>query len=53
MYGGMGIDLCILQHCIKESGQLRTLVNLPNGMQWKGGWVDPRAGLDDGENRKI
>jgi hypothetical protein len=23
------------------------------GMHWIGGWVDPRAGLDDMEKRKI
>jgi hypothetical protein len=23
------------------------------GTQWIGGWVDPRAGLDDVENRKF
>jgi hypothetical protein len=24
-----------------------------HGTQWIGGWVDPRAGLDDVENRKF
>jgi hypothetical protein len=56
--GGVKVALFILQHCMGESSQLHTLVNLPPGleppgMQWKGDWIGTRTGLDDGENRRI
>jgi hypothetical protein len=40
------------------SGQLHALAALQPGERapgnrWIGGWVDPRAGLDDMENRKF
>jgi len=54
--GGVKVTLFILRHYMEESSH--TLVNLPpglesHGMQWKGDWVVPRTGLDDGENRRI
>jgi hypothetical protein len=33
------------------SGQLHAPAALPPGTHWIGGWVDPRAGLDDVEKR--
>jgi hypothetical protein len=40
------------------SGQLHapgrfTLGEIARGTHWIGGWVDPRAGLDDFEKRKL
>jgi hypothetical protein len=40
------------------SGQFHALAALPPGERalgtyWIGGWVDPRAGLDDVQKRKI
>jgi hypothetical protein len=40
------------------SGQLHVPAVLPPGERapgthWLGGWVDPRAGLDDAEKRKF
>jgi hypothetical protein len=43
---------------MKVSGQLHAPAALPRGKKspgthWIGGWVDPRAGLDDVEKRKF
>jgi hypothetical protein len=43
---------------MEVSGQLHTPATLPPGERapsthWIGGWVDPRASLDDVENRKF
>jgi hypothetical protein len=35
------------------SGQLHTSGRFTSGTHWIGGWVDPRAGLDDVEKKKF
>jgi hypothetical protein len=46
-----------LRHCLKVSDQFHVPAILPPGKavgtHWVGGWVDPRAGLDDMEKRKF
>jgi hypothetical protein len=35
------------------SGQFHATAALPPGTHWIGGWVDPRAGLDEVKKRKL
>jgi hypothetical protein len=35
------------------SGQFHAPADLPPGTHWIGGWVGPRAGLDDVKKRKF
>jgi hypothetical protein len=46
------------RHWLEVSGQLHAPAGLPPGERaagthWIGGWVDPRAGLDDEQKRKF
>jgi hypothetical protein len=46
------------RHLLEVSGQLHAPAALPTGervcgIRWRGGWVGPRAGLDDMEKRKF
>jgi hypothetical protein len=41
------------QHQLEVSGQLHVLATLPQGTHCIGGWVGPRAGLNDVEKRIL
>jgi hypothetical protein len=56
-YGTLGVQICNFLTWAIVGGASRpcrfTLGERTPGTQWIGGWVGPRAGMDDVENRKI
>jgi hypothetical protein len=59
-YGGVDISIQMSRpwHWLEMSGQLHAPATLrprerAPGTHWIGGWVGPRAGLDDTEKRRF
>jgi hypothetical protein len=54
-YGGVDVQIHIFLTSALAGGQWSASLpgRITPGTHWIGGWVDPRAGLDDVEKRKF